>query len=46
MKEVDYLYRYQGQKNAKEIKKARYVIENFSKKDLSNIIRECEILSF
>ena len=39
-KKVDYISGFQSQSKAAKIKKARYAIGNFSKKDLSKIIRE------
>ena len=44
MKGVDYLFGFQGQSKATQIKKARYAIGNISKKDLLKIIREFEKL--
>ena len=43
---VDCLSRYQGQIKAKELKKARYDIVNFSMKYLPKIIREFEKLTY
>ena len=45
-KEVDCLSVFQGQNKAKEIQNSRYAIVNVSKKDLSNNMRDFEILPY